>query len=68
MNNETTLHLIATNHAMAYAEKHEPWQCDCIACKFTKEYKIPVLQENGTIKEITMAETLTQVLNEQGFM
>jgi len=67
MSNETTLYLIATHHAMEHADRHEPWQCDCLACKFMKEYRIPVHQDDGTIKEITMAETLTQVLNEQGF-
>jgi hypothetical protein len=67
MNNEAAFHLIATFHAMESAEKGDPWSCQCIACKFTKEFKIPVKKEDGGLAETTMGEALLTSLRSQGY-
>lgn len=66
MGNATMLHIIAAGHAMTHAKKREGWLCQCLACKFTKEYKIPVRNEDGTIREATHAEFLLKCMQEQG--
>lgn len=67
MSNATLLNFIATGHAMSYASKKEAWTCDCLACKFTKEYKFDVQNDDGTIVETTVAEALLKTLKQQGY-
>lgn len=67
MNNETEFHLIATFHAMASAEKGDPWLCQCLACKFTKEHKILIEAKDGSVREATIGEALVVSLKEQGY-
>jgi len=67
MSNATLLNVIAAGHAMSHANKKEPWHCHCLACKFTKEYKINVRKEDGTIGEATIAEALLETLKQQGY-
>jgi hypothetical protein len=65
--NATLLHVIAAGHAMGHAEKKEAWTCECLACKFTREYKFPVRRDDGTIVEETMADSLLKTMKEQGY-
>lgn len=58
------LHLIATNHAMSSVQRNEPWICQCIACRFTKEYKLFDGEEN---EEETFADTLISTLKQEGY-
>ncbi len=67
MENATFLHLVATNHAMSHAKRQEPWLCDCIACRFSKEYKVTVQNDDGTFEDVTFADVLLRQLAEQGF-
>lgn len=66
MSNATTLHFIATSHALNHAKDNEAWFCECLACRFTKEYKFSVMQEDGTIEETTVAEVVLMSLAQQG--
>lgn len=67
MGNATMLNMIAAGHAMGHAEKKEPWTCQCLACRFTKEYKLRVQEANGDIKDMTIAEALLKSMAEQGY-
>jgi hypothetical protein len=67
MSNATTLHFIATSHALTHATNNEGWFCECLACSFTKDYKILVQQEDGTIEETTVADAVLKSLEQQGF-
>lgn len=55
----TLFRFIATGHAMNSLKNNEPWLCQCIACRFTKEYKI--------LDEETFAKTLIDALKEEGY-
>lgn len=67
MSNAAVLNFIATGHALNHAHKKEAWFCDCFACRFTKEYKFPVHKKDGTIVLATVADSLLQSLEEQGY-
>ena len=67
MGNATLLNVIAASHAMSHAGKKEAWFCSCLACRFTKEYKFPVKEKDGTIREGTVAETLLESMEKQGY-
>ena len=67
MSNATLLNIIAAGHAMSHGNKKEAWTCDCLACKFTKEYKLAVHNDDGTIEETTVAEALIETLKQQGY-
>lgn len=65
--NATLLNIIATGHAMGHAKNKEAWTCECLACKFTKEYKHHVQQADGSIVEATVADALLKTMKEQGY-
>ena len=67
-NNAMLLNMIATRHAMSHAENKEAWTCECLACKFTKEYKFQVREADGKIVEATVAETLLETMKERGYI
>lgn len=67
MSNATLLNIIAIGHAMSHANKKEAWTCDCLACKFTKEYKFPVKNDDGIVGEATVADTLLETLKQEGY-
>jgi len=67
MGNATLLNIIAASHAMGHAQKKEGWSCQCLACKFTKEYKVHVRQDDGTIVEATVADALLESMKQQGY-
>lgn len=66
-NNAMLLNIIAAGHAMGHAEKQEAWTCECLACKFTKEFKFQVQKDDGTIEDATMADALLKSMKEQGY-
>lgn len=66
MTDATLLNIIATGHALKHADQKEPWTCQCIACRFTKEYKLKVQSDNGEIKDMTLADAIITTLNNQG--
>lgn len=61
------LHFIATSHALKHAKNNESWHCYCLACRFTKEFKISVQEDDGTIRDVTVAEAVLNSLEEQGY-
>lgn len=65
--NSTLLNVIAAGHAMGHAARKEAWTCECLACKFTKEFKIHIKKNDGTIAEVTMADTLLETMKEEGY-
>lgn len=66
MSDSVLLNLVATGHAIDHANKRESWTCSCLACRFTKEYKIKVQEKNGEIGEMTVAEAIVETLGKQG--
>jgi len=66
MSDATLLNLIAAGHAMGHARNKEIWFCNCLACKFTKEYKISVQENDGSISETTMGDVLVETLRKEG--
>ena len=67
MSNSTMLQLIATSHALKHAKNNENWNCYCLACRFTKEFKILVQEDDGTIRNATFAEAVLNSLEQQGY-
>ncbi len=67
MGNNTVLNIIATGHAMDHSSKNEPWYCQCLACKFMKEYKFPVQEDDGTIRDGTVAEAIIDFLEKEDY-
>ncbi len=63
MSDSTLLSLVATSHAIKHANLKEPWLCNCIACRFVKEYKI--CEENDDIN--TWAEAIVESMNTKGY-
>ena len=61
------LHFIATGHALEHAKNKESWHCSCLACRFTKEFKIPVQEDDGTLRDATIAEAVLNSLEQQGY-
>ena len=64
--NSSLLRVIATGHAMSHAVNNEPWLCQCLACRFTKEYKI-LVQEDESVKEATVADSLLVTMRDAGY-
>ena len=65
--NAKLLNVIAAGHAMGHAAKKEDWTCECLACKFTKEFKIYIKEDDGTIETTTVADMLLQTMREKGY-
>lgn len=60
------LSLIATNHALGHVKKHESWTCQCLACRFAKEFEIEVTENNE--KRITnFANIIIESLKREGY-
>ena len=67
MSNATWLQMVAQAHAMSHANKKESWTCECLACRFTKEFKYVIQNEDGTIGEATAADAMLETLRQEGY-